>query len=99
MSDDMKVGRTIVIQECDGLYIVREDDRRSGELCWDEMVGQIARITIGGREQEGMFTEAERAEYQRRMGIALRITPERDFVELPSGRAALMHPGHPDHTP
>jgi hypothetical protein len=58
---------TIEIDEDKG-YTVREGDRYHDQLCWDEMLGQIAQLTHPqlGAARYQMRTEAEWAEYSKR---------------------------------
>lgn len=62
MRSDKPVIRTIVVEILDGNCInLREGDRSTGDLCWDEALGSLAELTHPriGTCRYGMKTDAE----------------------------------------
>lgn len=49
----------IEIEKLDGYFEVFIGDRRTGILSWDEMLGQIAKLTLTGEHLYGMHTDEQ----------------------------------------
>ena len=68
--------RTITIEIDEQGFTVREGDRYHDGLCWDEMLGTVARITLNENKTYAMLTVDEHKDAAEKRGLR-KSTPTR----------------------
>jgi PAS domain-containing protein len=76
----LKGARQIVIVITDEGFTVQEGERYADQLCWDEMLGQIAELTHPELKREGRY-RMDTAEGWRRLRESWRKAPGESVVE------------------